>query len=71
MRDTLPLAESARVAAIRRMAPAARLRQALDLSDAMRRVAVGRLRAVHPGRPDRELMELLRGADHNRFNRDR
>lgn len=38
MRDTLPEAEIVRRAAVRRLDPLDRLRQALDLSDAIRRL---------------------------------
>jgi hypothetical protein len=62
MRDTLAHAEAVRVAAVRRSDPLTRLRQALELSDLVRRLALARLRVVHPGRSDRELAKLLPGA---------
>ena len=61
MRDTTAAAEAIRVAAIRRMAPAERLRQALVLSESVRTVALARLRVLHPGRSDLELVEILLG----------
>jgi hypothetical protein len=61
MRDTVAAAEAVRLAAIRRMPPADRLRQALALSESVRALALGRLRAAHPGRTDLELVELLLG----------
>lgn len=47
MRDTLPEAELIRLAAIRRLDPQERLRQALEMSDLVRRLA----RAGHPTAP--------------------
>jgi hypothetical protein len=61
MRDTSPAAEAVRLAAIRRMEPAERLRQAFALSESVRALALARLRAAHPGRTDLELVELLLG----------
>jgi hypothetical protein len=61
MHDTSPDAETVRLAAIRRMEPAERLRQAFALSESVRALALARLRAVHPGRTDLELVELLLG----------
>lgn len=60
MRDTTDEAEQVRLAAIRRMTPAQRLRQALDHSEAMRRVTLSALRRRYPECSDRELAERLR-----------
>jgi hypothetical protein len=59
--DTRPDAERVRLAAIRRMEPARRLREALDLSETVRSLALGRWRAIHPHRTDLELAELMLG----------
>lgn len=59
--DTRPDAERARLAAIRRMEPARRLREALDLSETVRAIALAGLRARHPGRTDLELVGLMLG----------
>jgi len=61
MRDTSPAADAVRLAAIRRIEPAERLRQAFALSESVRALALARLRAVHPGRTDLELVELFLG----------
>ena len=61
VRDTSPLADQARLAAIRRLDPVERLRQAFELSEAMRELALTRLRAEHPGYPERELVERWMG----------
>ena len=63
MGDTSPDAESVRIAAVRRVTPIDRLRQALDLSDVMRRLAIARLRQTHPDHSDRQLASLLRQGD--------
>jgi hypothetical protein len=44
------------------METAERLRQALAWSETVRAVALARLRAMHPGRTDLELVELMTGA---------
>jgi len=62
MRDTTPAAEQARLDAIRRLAPIQRLTQALELSEAVRALALSRLRELHADRTDLELVELLVGA---------
>jgi hypothetical protein len=62
MGDTTPAAQEVRVAAIRLMETAERLRQALAWSETVRAVALARLRAMHPGRTDLELVELMTGA---------
>jgi hypothetical protein len=61
MRDTTQAAEQVRVEAIRRLEPGLRLRQALELSESFRSLAVFRLREWHPERTDLELVELLLG----------
>ena len=61
MRDTTQAAEQVRVEAIRRLEPGLRLRQALELSESFRSLAVSRLRGWHPERTDLELVELLLG----------
>lgn len=61
MRDTTPEAEQVRLAAIRRMAPAERVRLALMLSESVRGLALARLAEAHPGRSEIELVELLLG----------
>ena len=60
-RDTTPEARSIQLDALRRMPPAARLRQALELSEAMRALALARLRLLHPGLSELELLERLLG----------
>ena len=60
-RDTTPAAERVRVAAIRAMSPSARLRQAFDWSESVRRLALSSLRKQHPDRSDIELVELIAG----------
>lgn len=62
--DTHADAERVRLDAIRRLEPARRLKQALDLSETARTLALVKLRTLHKGRSDRDLMELLRGASH-------
>ena len=59
--DTAPAAEAVRIAAVRRRAPADRLRQAMAWSESLRSVALARLRRRHPGRSEVELVELLLG----------
>ena len=61
MRDTTSEAEQVRLAAIRRMAPAQRVRQALMLSESVRRLALSRLAEQHPGHTEIELVEILLG----------
>lgn len=58
MRDTRLAAESIRLTAIRRMAPEARVRQALELSEWARSLALAGLRERHPAHSERELVEL-------------
>ncbi len=59
--DTSAEAERQRLAAIRQTAPTRRLRQALDLSDVAREFGLRRLRAIHSGRTDLELVEVMLG----------
>lgn len=61
VRDTTPDAERVRLAAIRAMSPAQRLHQAIDLSEAARRLAVSGLRARYPGRSDEEIAAMYAG----------
>jgi hypothetical protein len=61
MRDTTAEAERIRLAAIRAMKPGERLRQALELSESARHLALSALRHRHPGRSDLELVELSLG----------
>ncbi len=61
MRDTATAAEELRKAAIRAMSPAERLRQAIDLSETTRALALTGLRARYPSRTDLELIELYAG----------
>lgn len=67
MRDTTKEAAAVADAAIKRMDPVDRLRQALAHSEAIRDVAIARLRAAHPDRSTLQLVELLLG---ERFVRD-
>ena len=62
MRDTPLVAESVRLAAVRRVAPAARVRQALELSEWARKLALAALQQRHPELDELELVELLLGA---------
>ncbi len=59
MRDTTTDAELVRLAAIRAMDGAARLRQAIELSEQMRRLALAGLRARLPGLSEEELVVRL------------
>ena len=61
MTDTTADAKQARIAAIRRMTPSARVAQTLDFSETMRRLSLGRLRIRHPERTELQLVELLLG----------
>jgi hypothetical protein len=61
MHDTTPEADRVRLEAIRRMAPVDRLAQALEWSESVRELALIRLRQLHPGRSDLELVELMLG----------
>ena len=57
--DTSSAAEQVRLEAIRRRAPEQRLADALALSESVRALALSRLRELHRGRPDIELVELM------------
>lgn len=61
MPDTTPAAEAARLAAIRRMDPAERLRQMFALSEWARELALSRLRQIYPGQTELELVEHVLG----------
>ncbi|MEO8620834.1 MAG: hypothetical protein ABI625_07205 [bacterium] len=61
MRDTTDAAEDVRLAAVRRLTPAARLRQMFELSESMRQVALAGLRPRYPTSTDLELVERLLG----------
>lgn len=71
MHDTTREAASVVRAAIRRTDPAVRLREALAHSEAMRDLALSRLRAKHPHRSTLELVELLLGEPLIRDDRPR
>ena len=61
MRDTHLDAEYVRLMAVRRMEPAARLRQAFELSEWARSLALAQLKERHPGCSEFELVEMLLG----------
>lgn len=61
MRDTIAHAESVQAAALRRMHPVERIRQALEFSEWVRGMALAQLRRDHPGLSDLELVELIHG----------
>ena len=61
MHDTTAAAQQVRLAAIRSVAPIERLSQAFELSEWARALALSRLRKVHGGRTELELVELLLG----------
>lgn len=61
MRDTMHTAELLQLAAIRRMLPAERLAQALELSESSRQLLVAGLRDRHPLLTDLQLVELSLG----------
>lgn len=61
MQDTTAAAEQVRLAAIRSLDPVERLRQALELSESARALALSRLSEIHPGRTELELVELVLG----------
>jgi hypothetical protein len=62
MQDTSADAALVMRDAIRRIAPAERMRRALDYSETMRALALAGLRARHPERTTLELVEMLLGA---------
>lgn len=59
MRDTVDDVDAMVVEAIRRTSPAERVAQALIWSEQVRELALQRLRALHPGRSDHELVALM------------
>lgn len=59
MGDTTRAAEQVWISAVRGVHPIERLRAALAFSESTRSLALSRLRASHPGRPDAELVEML------------
>ena len=61
MPDTTSAAEAIHLATIRALPPEVRLRQALDMSEACRRLLVTGLRTRSPHRTDLELIELSLG----------
>jgi hypothetical protein len=61
MRDTSVDADALVVEAIRRTRPAERVAHALAWSEQVREIALRRLRELHPGRTDFELVELMLG----------
>ncbi|MGH7625402.1 MAG: hypothetical protein ACREOJ_08790 [Gemmatimonadaceae bacterium] len=61
MHDTSPEAAAIACAAIRRRAPAQRMRDALELSQTLRALALSRLCRLHPGDPPLVLVERLTG----------
>lgn len=61
MHDTTTAAEHVRLTTIRAMKPAARLRQALELSETSRRLLVTGLRTRYPDLTDLQLVELSLG----------
>jgi hypothetical protein len=61
MRDTPLAAESIRLTAVRHTKPAVRVRQALELSEWARSLALTGLKERHPGFSEFELVELLLG----------
>ena len=61
MNDTSPEAEQIRLAAIRRMDPVDRMRQALAWSESMRALAVARLRERHPDWSELQAVEHMLG----------
>lgn len=61
MRDTTLDADRVRLDAIRKLPADQRLRQALELSESIRALALAGLRRRYPGRSDLELVEVLLG----------
>jgi hypothetical protein len=61
MRDTRPDAAAVQREAIRRMAPADRVRAVCELSDSLRAVALDALRRRHPDESMLELVARLAG----------
>jgi len=61
MRDTSPEADAVVRAAIRRRPPVERMREALELSDALRALVLARLGRQHPADSPIALVERLTG----------
>lgn len=61
MYDTSPEAAAIACAAVRRRYPAQRMRDALELSETLRALALSRLRRLHPGDPPISLVKRLTG----------
>ena len=62
MRDTSDESERMRIAAIRALSPGERVRNVLDWSDAVRAMAVSRVRRQNPDWSELEAVEHLLGA---------
>lgn len=67
MRDTTDAAELVRLTAVRAMDGASRLRQAIALSEEMRRLALAGLRTRHPDDTEQELVARLVRLQHHAF----
>jgi len=61
MHDTSPEAAAVARAAVRRRPPVQRMRDALELSEALRALALSRLRSLHPDDSPIALVERLTG----------
>ena len=61
MHDTSPEAAAVARAAVQRRLPAQRMRDALELSETLRALALSRLRSLHPGDAPIALVERLTG----------
>jgi hypothetical protein len=61
MHDTSPEAAAIARRAVRRRLPAQRMRDALELSETLRALALSRLRKLHPDDPPIALVERLMG----------
>jgi hypothetical protein len=61
MHDTSPEAAAIAGAAVRRRHPVQRMRDALELSETLRALALSRLRRLHPGDAPIALVERLTG----------
>jgi hypothetical protein len=61
MHDTSPEAAAVVRAAVHRRQPAQRMRDALELSETLRALALARLRSRHPGASPIALVERLTG----------
>ena len=67
MPDTSAAAQRMHDDIVRRLDPEARLRQALELSDTTRALALAQLRRAAPGQPEREIVRQLL---HRRYGAD-